>query len=275
MRVRIIFILKNKGAFVPFHHQYILAQQIKGLILNGRHAKYQDYNFYNFSGLKGQTKVSRNGLHFFSNKVTLVFSSPDKEFVDYFIKELFNLPQIDIGNLVLLPESVESETKPELKEIEKFICISPLVILPPRFNSNESKRFIAPELDEFSDKLYESTILRMRNLGVYKEEQLSRFSKFQVVPDEHYLKKIRDNQKKFARIYPLYDQDVKYEVRGYTFPFTLYAEPEVKEFVFNCGLGEFAHKGFGMIDIANADPSKRTEVYYTDVKKKEQLARSE
>lgn len=274
MRVRIIFILKNKGAFVPFHHQYLIAQQVKGLIISGNNDAYSNYNFYNFSGLKGQTKVSRNGLHFFSNRVTLVFSSPNKDFIDYFVKLLFDLPHLELGNLVLVPEGVEIEQIPELKEVTKFICISPIVIIPPKFNSNDSKRFIAPELDEFSDRLYESTIMRMQQLLTIDESKLASFNKFQIIPDENYLKKIRENQKKFARIYPLYDQDVKYEVRGYTFPFTLYAEPEVKDFVFHCGLGEYAHKGFGMIDIANIDPAQRAKPYKFPDEKKEDLTSS-
>ena len=92
-------------------------------------------------------------------------------------------------------------------------------------------------------------------------EKLQSFYKFQVVPDLEYIQKIRENQKKFARIYPLYDMDVKYEVRGYTFPFTLYAAPEVQQYVFLLGIGEFTFKGFGMLDLANIDPTKRTKSY--------------
>lgn len=261
MRVRVIFILKNKGAFVPFHHQFLLAQLVKGIILKGGNDKFRNFSFYNFSGLKGQTKISRNGLHFFSNRVTLVFSCLDKEFLDYFVDELFKMPNVEVGNLVLIPESVELEEHPTFEDEMKYICISPIVLIKPSFNDSESKRFIPPETDEFSDILFESTILRMESLGSYSNEQLASFSKFQLVPDENYLRKIRENQKKFARIYPVYDQDVKYEVRGYTFPFILYAAKEVQEFVFSGGLGSFTHKGFGMLDIANADPSKRTSQY--------------
>lgn len=261
MRVRVIFILKNKGAFVPFHHQFLLAQLVKGIIIKGGNEKFRDFSFYNFSGLKGQTKISRNGLHFFSSRVTLVFSCLNKEFVDYFIEELFKMPNVEVGNLVLIPEAVELEIIPEFKDEMKFICISPVVLLKPSFNDNESKRFILPETDEFSDVLFESTIRRMEDVGSYSNEKLASFSKFQLVPDENYLKKIRENQKKFARIYPVYDQDVKYEVRGYTFPFVLYAAKEVQEFVFIGGIGSFTHKGFGMLDLANTDPSKRTTTY--------------
>ncbi len=269
MRVRIIFILKNKGAFVPFHHQFLLAQLIKGIIIKGGEEKYRDYLHYNFSGLKGQTKISRNGLHYFSNRVTLVFSCLNKQFLDYVIVELFKLANIEVGNLVLIPESVEIEANPTFQEEMKYICISPIVLIKPSFNDSESKRFINPQSDEFSDILFESTILRMQALGKYSESQLAGFSKFQLIPDEEYLRKIHETQKKFARIYPVYDQDVKYEVRGYTFPFTLYAAHEVQEFVFTEGIGSFTHKGFGMLDIANSDPSQRTTPYFKNVKEDE------
>lgn len=261
MRVRIIFILKNKGANVPFHHQFLLAQLIKGILVKGGEDRYYDYRYFNFSGLKGQTKISRNGLHFYSSRVTLVLSSINADFIDYFLRELFKFSQIEVGNLLLVPEMVEKEQKPELSESTKFICISPLVLITPSFNDSEGKRFISPETDEFSDRLYEITITKMANLGYYDEKQLQSFYKFQVIADKNYLQKIQENQKKFARIYPVFDQDVKYEIRGYTFPFVLYAAPEVQEFVFTCGLGAYNHKGFGMLDIANADPTARTTEY--------------
>jgi CRISPR-associated endoribonuclease Cas6 len=54
-----------------------------------------------------------------------------------------------------------------------------------------------------------------------------------------------------------YDNDVKYEVRGYTFPFTLYAAKKVQQYVYENGLGYFTHKGFGMLDISNNDSIRR------------------
>jgi CRISPR-associated endoribonuclease Cas6 len=261
LRVRIIFILKNKGANLPFHHQFLLAQLIKGIIIRGGEERYFNYNFYNFSGLKGQTKISRNGLHYFSSRVTLVLSSLNKDFIDYFLKEMFKFPQIELGNLLLIPEAVEKEEMPKFTEENKYICISPLVLLTPSFNDAEGKKYIAPESDDFSDLLYESTMSRMVDTGYYDEKQMASFFKFQVVPDSDYIAKIHESQKKFARIYPVFDQDVKYEIRGYTFPFVLFAAKEVQEFVFTCGLGAFAHKGFGMLDLANIDPTGRTKPY--------------
>jgi len=209
---------------------------------------------FNFSGLKGQTKISRKGLHFYSAKATLVFSSGDKEFLDYFSQVLFKHKELMVGNLFLVPEAIEREDPVLVTDSQKFLCISPIVLLPGAFNDEKSKRFISPEEDEFSDLLYESTLQRMAASKRFTEEQLTGFYKFQVVPDKAYLERIESGHKKFARIYPLYDLDIKYEVRGYTFPFTLYAPDAVQRFIYESGLGYFSHKGFGMLDVSHSTP---------------------
>uniref|UniRef100_UPI0040471A19 CRISPR-associated endoribonuclease Cas6 n=1 Tax=Algoriphagus sp. TaxID=1872435 RepID=UPI0040471A19 len=261
MRVRLIFSLKNKGSFLPFHHQYILAQFLKGLIVKGGKEEFYNYNFFNFSGLKGQTKVSRSGLHYYSSLVTLVLSSQSEEFIDYLLEQVFATSKIELGNLILSPEYTELEAEPILEVSNKFVCISPLVLITPAFNEEAGKRFINPDSDEFSDLLYESTLTRMEKSGWYSPEQMESFFKFQVVPDMVYVNKLKEQQKKFARIYAVYDLDVKYEVRGYTLPFTLYAAPEVQDFVFKCGLGAFTHKGFGMMDLATHPADNKTTPY--------------
>ena len=138
---------------------------------------------------------------------------------------------------------------------------SSLLVVIPAFNEEAGKRFINPDSDEFSDLLYESTLTRMEKSGWYTPEQMESFFKFQVVPDMVYVNKLKEQQKKFARIYAVYDLDVKYEVRGYTLPFTLYAAPEVQDFVFKCGLGAFTHKGFGMMDLATHPADNKTTPY--------------
>ncbi|WP_420386462.1 CRISPR-associated endoribonuclease Cas6 [Roseivirga sp.] len=262
MRIRVIFKLHNRGAYLPFHHQHILAQFIKGVLVKGGNEDFFNYEYYNFSGLKGQTKISRSGLHFYSNLVTLVVSSANQEFIDYLLEQIFDFEKIDLGNLQVSPLFTEIEKPVKLEDETKFICISPLVPFKARFNDDQSKRFLQPDTDEFSDLLYESTIQRMEKTGQFDHADFERFKKFQVVPDQAYLNRMKENDKKFARIYSLFDNDVKYEVRGYTLPFKLYAEKEVQEFLFHCGMGNYTYKGFGMLDIANADPTSRTEKYH-------------
>lgn len=223
----------------------------------GPNNEYKSYSQFNFSGLKGQTKISRKGLHFYSSKVTLVFACADRTFKDYLIGQLFEQKDILIGSLHLTPESVEEEPAIEILSEPRFLCISPIVPIPASFNDEKGKKFITPESDEFSDLLYDSTIARMEETGKYTPEQLASFYKFQIVPDPGYLQRLTESHKKFARIYPLYDNDVKFEVRGYTFPFTLYAAPEVLQFVYENGLGYFCHKGFGMLDVSGNGSVKR------------------
>ncbi len=263
MRIRVVFVVQNKGATVPFHHQYLLAQYIRNIVESNPEYT-ENCPFYNFSGIKGQTKISRNGLHFYSSRVTLVLASRSKEWIDFIIQKMFQFKEIKIGNLLLTPESVEQEIHHNIEEAVKYICISPLVLCKPQEDATyQAKKFIAPDLDIFSDLLYEATIERMAQSDEYSEEELVSFSKFQLVPDEFYLKKIKEDQKKFARIYTLSD-DSKQEVRGYTLPFTLYAPKKVQEFVFNCGLGTFSEEGYGMIDLVRpAGSTQRLETYFT------------
>ena len=265
MRARVVFTLKNKGAQVPFHHQYLITQLIEQL-LKSIPEPYRQFQNYNFSGLKGQTKVSKSGLHFYSSRITLVFSSPDAEFVNQVLRCLFEKKEVSIGNLVLGPEMVEKEEPADLTDAVKYVCISPLVLVAPETNDFYSKKFVSPETDIFSDLLYDSTMSRMEKTGDYSAEQIASFYKFQIVPDSDYLSKIKEGEKKFARIYPVFDNytsetSPKQEVRGYTFPFTLYAAPEVQQFLFNCGLGCYTQNGFGMLDLANSDQKRKTSPY--------------
>ena len=265
MRARVIFRLQNRGGVVPFHHQHVLAQLIKGLIVRENKKEFLNFKTYNFSGLKGQTKISRKGLHFFSSKITLVLSSPDKNFIDHFLSTLFSHDEIEVGNLRLVPESVELEEPVITNGPVKIVCISPVVLVKPVFGDQNTKKFIHPEADFFSDQIFDSTIMRMSRETNYSEKEIDSFYKFQIVPDNAYISRMDKQQKKYARIYSVFDDDVKYEVRGYTFPFTLYAEKEVLEFLFNCGMGYFCHKGFGMIDLAEQENSKKFSKYEVNV----------
>jgi len=265
LRIRVIFKLKNRGGTIAFHHQHLLAQLIRGMLVKTNDKKFMDFKAYNFSGLKGQTRISRKGLHFFSSRITLVIASPNQDFLDLIVHSIFEFKELQVGGLTLEPESVEREEQVAIEGPVKFICISPIVLMKPNFGDQESKRFIHPSSDEFSDLLYESIMNRMAKETDFSQEELESFYKFQLVPDAKYLERMDKNQKKFARIYSVYDQDVRYEVRGYTFPFTLYAAKEVLEFIFAIGLGHFTYKGFGMLDLAHQNPIARSVSYGANV----------
>ena len=250
MRVRLIFSLNNKGAYIPFHHQNLLSGLIRD---NMQDTELQSYTYYNFSGLKGQTKISRLGLHFYSTKVTLVLSSPNKTWIDTLLKSIFTQKTLQVGNLQLSPESVEQEAPPSFAPQTKYVCISPLVILNSENDDYQAKKFISPEENIFSDLLYETTMSQMESTKLYDSTQVANFYRFQIVPDKQYLEKIKKEDKKFARIYISQQGRVKYEFRGYTFPFVFFADEAVQKFVFECGLGCYTNEGFGMIDVGNME----------------------
>jgi CRISPR-associated endoribonuclease Cas6 len=254
VRVRLIFKNKEKGATVPFHHQYYLFRFFKGLIKKSGKEEFSNFNHYNFSGLKGQTTVSKSGLHFYSSKITVVFSCSNQDFIDSIIEVLFTLPEIKLNGLTIIPHSVELENEVEFKEETKYICISPLILLTPEFSSDEGKKFIHPDADEFSDQL---------SRALLDKNELNDFGGFEFFPDGHYLKKLEDRGKKYSRVYPIFDQDIPYEVRGYTFPFTLQGSPALHKYLFECGLGLFNDKGFGMLDLAEVTPGSKTVPYFT------------
>ena len=87
-------------------------------------------------------------------------------------------------------------------------------------------------------------------------DAIPNIDKFQVVPDMKYFEKMKASQKRIAWVYPVFDQEIRHEIRGYTFPFTLYAPKEVQQFLFSCGMGQYTQKGFGLLDVANADQSR-------------------
>ncbi|MEN7550284.1 CRISPR-associated endoribonuclease Cas6 [Rapidithrix thailandica] len=258
MRIRIIFSLINKGAVLPFHHQKLIRILINEIL--GNDQKVLGKELFNFSGLKGQTKVGHEGLHYYSKRVTLVFSSFKKSFAELFIQKLFLHDRVALGNLILVPELVEEEILPDLQSSNKYLCISPLVVLN-QHNNDRNKEFIHPTTDDFSDLLYESTMTRMEETGKYSNEDIASFFRFQLIPDKIYLNKINKAEKKFARIYTLVDNKSIKEVRGYTFPFSLYAAPEVQEFIFKCGFGELTSHGFGMVDFSHPSNSNRQVIY--------------
>ena len=227
----------------------------------GGNMEYLTFNGFNFSGLKGQTKSSRKGLHYYSNRVTLIVSSRNIDFLNYLMVNMFKMKRLEVGSLVLTPERVEVEKIPDLSDYDKFICLSPILLSAPSLTDESVTQFLDPESDEFSDKIYDITMQHVENLGLYDSAQMATFNQFQITPDKNYLIKLAENNKKFSRVYPTYDQDIKFDVRGYTFPFYFYGATELKEVIFLDGLGALSHKGFGMIDLANEDPNDRVEPY--------------
>ena len=253
MRVRIIFQLLNQGGYVPFHQQSMLSAFVHDFLPR----EISSADTWSFSGLKGQTKVTARGLYYNSQKITMVFSSPSRKLTEVFIAGIFSAGEFGLAGLELQPIQVMEEVVSFENSSEKYICISPMVILSEGLPETELKQFIQPSSEGFADLLYESTMSRMDKAGVpvHKTEMETNFH---FRPDEEYLKKSRDADRKYSRVYALEGFGNFDELRGYTLPFYLDAPPEIHEFIFKAGLGEATRFGFGMIDFA--DRKERTRL---------------
>lgn len=232
---------------MPHYQQTLLASWLENIRATSE--TWRDYSLHNFSSLRGQATSQQIGLDYLSGQIKLIISSPNRAFLDFVTEQVLKQEICKIGPLHLTPINIHQEPVPELGDTVKYVCISPLV---PSFNALEDeeagKKFISPQEDLFSDLLYESTIIRMEESGMYSPEEIRSFSKFQLVPDLHYLGKIKKQGKLFARIYPINYMGREYEIRTYVFPFTLYAAPQVHAYVYTHGLGAFTKQGLGMLD---------------------------
>ena len=141
-------------------------------------SEFELYDFFCFSGVKGQTKVTKTGLQYNSKKVTIVFSCLSEKFAVEMVQALFKREYIELGEMILEPDTVEKEKPSNLGESMKYISISPIMVAPG--DAEEVKDFIDPNEDRFSDAIYETTMVRMEKTGQYTEEDFKSFFKFNI-----------------------------------------------------------------------------------------------
>jgi CRISPR-associated endoribonuclease Cas6 len=246
MRIRLSFLkafgTENNGV-ISLHHQKILCSFLEQLIESISHKS----DCYCFSSLKGTTKVSNGQIRFLSNKVSLVFSDPEKDFVNAVLQKIFESGDIHLDKLALSPRSYQIISEPNFQTVMKYVCISPMI---PSKQFVETETPLHPSSHEFSDRVFDSIIHRMEQCG-YSDGQLNDFSEFEITPDTEYFQKIENNPRKHARVYKNGNFELMY---GYLFPFSVHAHPEVHKFFWERGLGLSTKEGYGMIDMVPGCP---------------------
>lgn len=84
MRIKISFLkVHGSSGTVPLHHQKIISAFMDEVI---RELPVTS-DFYNFSSLKGTSKVQSGQIRFLSSKVSLVVSAPHNEFTEDWVKK--------------------------------------------------------------------------------------------------------------------------------------------------------------------------------------------
>ncbi|MCS7028061.1 MAG: CRISPR-associated endoribonuclease Cas6 [Bacteroidia bacterium] len=249
MKVKIILNKQSKYGLVPFNHLNELYQLILGImeskysvfepIIKPYAKTHRDFNLFTFSGIKGFSKVENNALNFQSKKLSWVISSPIEAFLDKVLDELFRMPVIKIGDILVNPIQTEVIPAPNFHRAIKYLALSPLVL------DREEQNIHSPESETFSDKLFDSTIRRM--IEFYGDSlPYNQMTEFQFIPDKEYLERMKNQRKEVAREYTT----VKYgKVKTYLMPFVLYAHPKIHEFVWDTGVGDITEEGFGGVDV--------------------------
>ncbi len=242
MRIKISFLRDQASSnSIPLHHQKLLSATLHEIAS----AVSVDPSPFNFSSIKGTSRIQNGFMKFLSTKVTLVISAPDEKFLNKFIDEIFTRPYITIGKMNLIPKSKENINDPAFQKRMRYLCISPIVLIDPNKEPDKAQELVSPVAHEFSDALFNGTLDRMEAMG-YSDEKLSQYAEFEVKPDREYVEKIQDSGKKFARFYKSSEGNT---MMGYLLPFTLYAHPDVHEFIWKNGAGVLTEQGYGMIDI--------------------------
>ncbi|MBK7963873.1 MAG: hypothetical protein IPK10_00135 [Bacteroidetes bacterium] len=174
MRVKISFLRDQMSAnTIPLHHQTLIAESLYQQIesFGG------DRNLFNFSSLKGTSKIQNGFMRFLSSKVTLVLSARDGQQLEQLVSKIFEMPYLAVGKMNLMPRSHEMITDPEFNTKMRYLCISPMILVDPAKDPEKSQITIDPTSQEFSDILYEQTLDRMERAG-FSESDLNNFAEF-------------------------------------------------------------------------------------------------
>ena len=242
MRVKISFLREFSSLnSIPLHHQKLVTDCLVPMI----DSITSDRSAFNFSSLKGTSKIQNGFMKILSSKVTLVISGKTKEHLEQLVKMIFEQRPVSIGKMNLLPKMYDVIPDPDFQTRMRYLCISPLVLVDPNKEAERAMNQFDPVSHEFSDILYNDVLDRMERAG-YTESQLNEFAEFEVSPDQEYVNKINQSGKKYARHYKC---SSGMAMVGYLLPFTLHAHPEVHKFIWQVGMGVLTEEGYGMIDI--------------------------
>jgi CRISPR-associated endoribonuclease Cas6 len=245
MKVRFHFRRSGKGNAVPVYHQDLLAKLIRQWI-NSTFTESEDLQFdlFTFSSLKGLNKVEGNLMFYHSQQVHIMLSSPHEMWLTRLSDSIMRQGSFQIHEMTLLPEAYEVASPPVFGWESRFVSMSPMILFDPHLKPEAPSEILNPYSNDFSDLLYDSLLDKMESYP-FGNFNFNEYSKFQVVPDSEYIRKLKETKKKFGR--PLEVEGRK--VKSYLFPFTLFAHPDVQSFVYAAGIGCMGSTGFGCVDL--------------------------
>ncbi len=242
MRFKISFIRDQSSAnSIPLHHQKLLTDALVPLMEGISEIR----KHYNFSSLKGTSKIQNGLMRFLSSKITLVISGRKKEAAENLVQAIFDKKSLMVGKMKLIPRHKEIIADPDFQTKMRYLCISPLILADPNRDNQKAQDQVDPTSHQFSDLLYNAVLDRMEHSG-FTEAQLNEYAEFEVTPDMEYVHKVQESGKKFSRQYKSFSGQ---PMVGFLLPFTLHAHPDVHKFIWESGLGVLTDEGYGMVDV--------------------------
>ncbi|HIP93397.1 MAG TPA: CRISPR-associated endoribonuclease Cas6 [Desulfurobacteriaceae bacterium] len=236
MRLK-VNLVTEKNSILDFNYQYYLYSSICNLIKNidMKYASYlhdkKGFKFFTFSRLFVKNrKILKEGIEILDGKLHFYLSSPSQEFIQKFVKALFENRTIRIKNLKCNIDTVELIKTPNFKNKVLFKTLSPICLRTKKKINGKIKDYeILPD-----DELFKTNLIK--NL----------IKKFEVYYNEKCKYKINDinilsSKPKRIKIKDLYFRcaELVFEIEG---------DKELIKFGYECGFGEKNSMGFGMVE---------------------------
>ncbi len=191
------------------------------------------FKLFTYSRLFGKFN-SRGSYIEFDKDISLLISSPIKEFIEEISTSLINNEFIELEINRLKVNSIKFLSKPAIEDSNITIyTLSPITVYSTLYTKDQRKKtyYYSPYEEEFSELISANLIKKYRLLTNMVID-----GKVVIKP----LKKIREIVTSFKGTI----------IKGYAGYFTLQGNPELIKVGYECGLGSKNSAGFGMIEVA-------------------------
>ncbi|SNX53170.1 CRISPR-associated endoribonuclease Cas6 [Thermoanaerobacterium sp. RBIITD] len=251
MRIKLT-LLPEKDKSLNLNYNYFISSWIYHILKNSNleyaeklHEEGYKYGskifkLFTFSQLRCKNvQVDRENIKFMDNTY-LFISSPKAEFLVNFVKQLVNESYLIIQDYKFEIKLVETLKEPDFKEVNKFICLSPVISSTAKMKNGKKVPWNLSINDEaFVDNIKSNIIEKYFVLNNTLPDNLSINIEF----DQEYISKHPKGKLINFKNIP---------VKGYMAPFIMSGNKELIKVAYNCGIGEKNSAGFGMIEIINA-----------------------
>lgn len=194
------------------------------------------FRLFTFSRILGNYKIKENKLYF-KSPFKIIISSIHNEMLNDFVSNIIKKEFLIFGENKVTIDSISVKFKPDFSDDKpvKIKMLSPVTVYSTLLTKNGGKKtyYYSPFEDEFSKLIKENLIKKY--VAFYKETPNIK---------DFYIKPIKVEKK---------DQTiVKYDgfvIKGWTGIYEIFANKEILDIAYECGIGSKNSQGFGCIEV--------------------------